>query len=44
MADRPSLLEKRTSLTLAEVMTGMMEHAFLSVKNRSKTVTAEIRA
>jgi hypothetical protein len=32
----------RTSLTLAEGMTGMMENAFLNVKNRSKTITAEI--
>jgi hypothetical protein len=39
---RPSLLGDRTSLTLAEGMTGMMENTFLSVKNRSKTVTAEI--
>jgi arylsulfatase len=39
---RPSLLGDRTSLTLADGMTGMMENTFLSVKNRSKTVTAEI--
>ncbi|MDP3849954.1 MAG: arylsulfatase [Luteolibacter sp.] len=39
---RPSLLGKRTTLTLAEGMTGMMENTFLSVKNRSKTLTAEI--
>jgi hypothetical protein len=32
----------RTSLTLAEGMTGMMENAFINVKNRSKTITAEI--
>jgi arylsulfatase len=39
---RPELLGARTSLTLAEGMTGMMENTFLSVKNRSKTITAEI--
>ena len=32
----------RTSLTLAEGMTGMMENVFLNVKNKSKTITAEI--
>jgi arylsulfatase A-like enzyme len=39
---RPSLLGTRTSLSLAEGMTGMMENTFLDVKNKSKTVTAEI--
>jgi arylsulfatase len=32
----------RTSLTLAEGMTGMMEGVFINVKNRSKTITADI--
>jgi arylsulfatase len=32
----------RTSLTLAEGMTGMMENVFIGVKNHSKTITAEI--
>jgi hypothetical protein len=32
----------RTSLTLAEGMKGMMESAFINVKNKSKTITAEI--
>jgi arylsulfatase len=32
----------RTSLTLAEGMTGMTENVFLNIKNRSKTITAEI--
>jgi arylsulfatase len=32
----------RTSLTLAEGMTGMMEGVFIDIKNRSKTITAEI--
>jgi len=39
---RPDLLAGRTSLTLAEGMTGMMEGVFINVKNRSKTITAEI--
>jgi arylsulfatase len=32
----------RKSLVLAEGMTGMMEGVFVNVKNRSKTLTAEI--
>ncbi len=39
---RPDLMGKRTSMTLAEGMTGMMEGVFVNVKNRSKTITAEI--
>lgn len=39
---RPDLMAGRTSLTLAEGMTGMMEGVFVNVKNKSKTVTAEI--
>jgi len=39
---RPDLMSGRTSLTLAEGMTGMMEAVFINVKNRSKTITAEI--
>jgi arylsulfatase len=39
---RPELMAGRTSLTLAEGMTGMTENAFLNVKNRSKTITAEV--
>ncbi len=42
MVNRPDLMAGRTSMTLAEGMTGMMENVFLNVKNRSKTVTAEI--
>jgi arylsulfatase len=42
MVGRPDLMGKRTSLTLAEGMTGMMEAAFINVKNKSKTITAEI--
>ncbi|HEX5640295.1 MAG TPA: arylsulfatase [Burkholderiaceae bacterium] len=39
---RPDLMGGRTSMTLAEGMTGMMEAVFINVKNRSKTITAEI--
>ncbi len=39
---RPDIMAGRTSLTLAEGMTGMMENVFLNVKNKSKTITAEI--
>jgi arylsulfatase len=42
IAGRPDLMAGRTSLTLAEGMTGMGENIFLNVKNRSKTITAEI--
>jgi len=39
---RPELMAGRTSLTLAEGMTGMTENIFLNIKNKSKTITAEI--
>jgi len=39
---RPDLMAGRNSMTLAEGMTGMMEGVFPNVKNRSKTITAEI--
>jgi arylsulfatase len=39
---RPDLMAGRTSLTLAEGMTGMMEGVIINVKNRSKTITAEV--
>jgi arylsulfatase len=39
---RPDLMGGRTSLTLAEGMTGMMENVFINVKNKSKTITAEV--
>lgn len=39
---RPDLMGPRTSMTLAEGMTGMMEGVFINVKNRSKTLTAEV--
>jgi arylsulfatase len=39
---RPDLMGGRTSMTLSEGMVGMMESVFVNVKNRSKTITAEI--
>jgi arylsulfatase len=39
---RPDLMAGRSSLTLAEGMSGMLEGVFVNVKNRSKTITAEI--
>ena len=42
IAGRPTLMEGRTSLTLAEGMTGMSENVFINIKNRSVTITAEI--
>ena len=42
IAGRPDLMGDRKSLTLYEGMTGMMENAFINVKNRSHTITAEV--
>jgi arylsulfatase len=42
MVGRPDLMAGRTSLTLAEGMTGMTENAFLNIKSKSKTITAQI--
>ena len=42
LAGRPDLLGGRDSLVLYEGMEGMMENTFINIKNRSKTVTAEI--
>ncbi|HET6566121.1 MAG TPA: arylsulfatase, partial [Xanthomonadales bacterium] len=39
---RPDLMEGRTSLTLAGGMTGMSENVFLTVKNKSVTITADV--
>jgi len=39
---RPDLMGGRTSMTLAENMTGMMEGVFVNVKNRSSTITADL--
>lgn len=42
IAGRPDLMGSRTSLTLYPGMTGMMENTFLGLKNRSKSITAEV--
>jgi arylsulfatase len=42
MVGRPDLMAGRTSITLAEGMTGMLENVFLNVKNKSSTITAEV--
>ena len=39
---RPDLMGGRKSMTLAEGIAGMMEGVFINVKNRSKTITAEV--
>ena len=42
LVGRPDLMGARTSITVAEGMSGMMESTFINVKNKSKTITAEI--
>ena len=42
LAGRPDLMGDRTSLTVYPGMTRMMENAFINVKNRSHTITAEV--
>jgi hypothetical protein len=42
IAGRPDLMAGRTSLTLAEGMTGMSENIFINIKNKSNTITAEV--
>ncbi len=42
LAGRPDLMAGRTSITLADGMTGMTENVFLNVKNKSVTITAEV--
>jgi len=42
LVGRPDLMGGRTSLVLAEGMTGMAENVFINVKNKSKTITAEL--
>jgi arylsulfatase A-like enzyme len=42
LVGRPDLMGGRTAITLAEGMTGMSENVFLNIKNKSKTITAEI--
>ncbi len=42
VAGRPDLMAGRKSLTVYEGMTGMMENAFINVKNQSVTITADV--
>jgi arylsulfatase len=42
IAGRPDLMGDRTSLTVYPGMTHMTENAFINVKNRSHTITAEV--
>ena len=42
IAGRPDLMGGRTSLTLASGMTGILENAFINVKNASKTIDADL--
>lgn len=42
LVGRPDLMDGRTSITLAEGMTGLTENVFLNIKNKSKTITAEV--
>jgi arylsulfatase len=44
IAGRPDVMGKRTSLTVYEGMTGMMENVFINVKNRSYTITATLNS
>jgi len=42
LVGRPDLMAGRTSITLADGITGMTENVFLNIKNKPKTITAEI--
>ena len=42
LAGRPDLIGDRKSLTLYEGMTGIMENAFINIKGRPHTITAEV--
>src|SRR5438105_2077535 len=42
IAGRPDLIGDRTSLTLYPGMIGIMENAFINIKNRSFTITAPV--
>ncbi|SMD44768.1 arylsulfatase [Aquiflexum balticum DSM 16537] len=39
---RPDIMGDRKSLSLAEGMVGMSENVFINIKNRSKTLTADV--
>jgi arylsulfatase A-like enzyme len=42
LVGRPDLMAGRASLTVHQGMTGMSENAFINVKNRSHSITAEV--
>jgi arylsulfatase A-like enzyme len=42
LVGRPDVMGGRTSLTLHEGMTGMMENVFINVKNRSHSIAADV--
>jgi arylsulfatase len=42
IAGRPDLIGTRTSLTLYEGMTGIAENAFINIKGKSHSITAEV--
>src|SRR6188768_796920 len=42
IAGRPDLMGSRTSLTVYEGMTGISENAFINVKSRTYTITADV--
>lgn len=42
VAGRPDVMGKRTSLTLYEGMTGLMENVFINIKMMSYSITAEV--
>ena len=42
LAGRPDLMGDRTSLTLADGMSGILENTFINEKNRSKTIVADV--
>jgi arylsulfatase len=42
IAGRPDLMGDRTSLTLADGMVGMLENTFINIKNRSKSIEANV--
>ena len=43
LAGRPDLMEGRTSLTLSAGMDSMSENVFMNIKNRSLSVTADVK-
>jgi arylsulfatase len=42
LVGRPDVMKGRTSLTLSQGMSGITENVFLNIKNKSKTITADV--